>query len=79
MDVPNSLSKKSGLNKFKCSAVNRYYAQKSTLNRHIRDHHSENPGKPCKFCGKKTIRYYDHERRCKLKNILKFKITIIYI
>ena len=55
MDVPNSLSKKSDINHFKCSACNRYYTQKSPLNRHIRDHHSENPGKPCKFCAKKLL------------------------
>ena len=73
MNVPNSLSKKSDINQFKCSSCNRYYTQKSALNRHKRDHHSENPGKPCKFCGKKTIRYYDHERRCKLKELTKIQ------
>ena len=59
--------------RFRCKYCKNTYSQKGTLNRHIKNKHSNFKGKACKYCGKEAIRFKDHEKRCELK-FLKTKI-----
>ena len=71
-------SSKIKLQRYICKYCEQLYTQKGTLNRHIKNNHTKFKGKPCKYCGKETKRFKDHEQRCELK-FLKNKLNQNYI
>lgn len=68
--MQKKIQKNFHVNQFVCLICKKPYTQKSSLNRHFREKHSNTKGANCRFCGLERVRINDHEKRCRLKSLL---------